>query len=342
MANNKVLVTTTSIQNSIKIEHYKGIVSARVVTGVDLFSDIIASFSDVFGGRSATYQKQLKSIYDEVMELLKDEALKKGANAIVGVKIDHDEVSGKGKQMFMVTATGTAAFIPGYDQPFESASLESKDEITLERYRYEYNRLNLIYRVNQDYNVIPNDWQAIFEYYPPEIMEQVFKLYYANPIDYSNTFANVYQYFAGLDETRAKTFLYDQLRVNGKAMTIIHQAQLIDYDLIERMLATDSDWIVKKYALALVTGDKRNYHAKDVDQLEKLIDLIQSTFVQRAKHEADRWTCECGRVNKSKDTYCKSCEQDDKGFKKGEVGVEETLSKLKEKVYVLKNILGRN
>ncbi|RKY61170.1 MAG: hypothetical protein DRP96_03935 [Candidatus Neomarinimicrobiota bacterium] len=34
-----------------------------------------------------------------------------GANCIVGFRIDHDEISDKGKSMFMVTATGTAVFI---------------------------------------------------------------------------------------------------------------------------------------------------------------------------------------------------------------------------------------
>ena len=34
-----------------------------------------------------------------------------GANAVVGLKIEFDEISGKGKSMFMVTAYGTAVII---------------------------------------------------------------------------------------------------------------------------------------------------------------------------------------------------------------------------------------
>ncbi|GAA3413566.1 hypothetical protein GCM10020370_70320 [Paenibacillus hodogayensis] len=45
MVKNRVLITTTSVNDLIQLEHYKGIVSARVVTGVDLFSDIFASLA---------------------------------------------------------------------------------------------------------------------------------------------------------------------------------------------------------------------------------------------------------------------------------------------------------
>ncbi|MFC3798115.1 YbjQ family protein [Cohnella sp. GCM10012308] len=341
MAKDNVLVTTTSLKESIELRDYKGIVSARVVTGVDLFSDFFASFSDIFGGRSATYQKQLKSIYDEVMERLTSEATKIGANAIVGVSIDHDEVSGKGKQMFMVTATGTAAFIPDYGVEKNTLPLSMQNEVSFEKYQSEYVRLNMIYNVNQDYNVVPNYWPSILEYYSPEVMSQIFKLFQTTEYDYNNSLENVFQYFMGVDEQTAKKFLYDKLNSHGKAMTIIAKTKLIDYELIENILVTNTEWIVKKYALVLVNGDKRKYHTDDIVQLEKIQDLINSKFIQRARYDSDKWTCECGKVNKTNVTYCKSCDNDDRGFKKGEVSVEDTLSKLKEKIYVLKNIFGQ-
>ncbi|UKS25343.1 YbjQ family protein [Paenibacillus sp. HWE-109] len=341
MAKNGVLITTTSVNEAIKLEHYRGIVSARVVTGVDLFSDLFASFSDVFGGRSATYQKQLKSIYDEVIHLLTEEAVKLGANAIVGVRIDHDEVSGKGKQMFMVTATGTSAFIPDYGYEKEVAAAGVKDEISFEKYQYEHKRLSMINNVNQDFNVVPNYWPTILEYYSPEVMAQVFKFYHSIDYDYNNSLENVFQYFAGVEEPLAKAFLYDKLQTNGKAMTVIKQAKLTDYDFIENLLVTNTEWIVKKYALVIVSGDKRKYHVDDIGKLEKLIHLVTRTFVQRGKHDSDKWTCECGKVNKSGIIYCKSCDQDDRGFKKGEVSIEDTLSKLKENLYVLQHIFGQ-
>lgn len=338
MAEQSVLLTTTSVTEQVKLENYKGIVSARVVTGVDLFSDLFASFSDVFGGRSATYQKQLKSIYDEVMQLLTQEAVKLGANAIVGINIDHDEVSGKGKQMFMVTATGTAAYIPNYGHEAETEEITFEHEISFEKYQYEHKRLSLIYNVNQNYNHVPDYWPAILEYYPSEIMLQVFKYYFTLDFNYNNAYENVYQYFTGVDEEQAKLFLYDKLSTHNEAAQVLLQTRLTDYDRLEQLLASDAELNVKKCALFVLSGDKRKYNMKDAGAIERILSLVGETFVSRGHHDSDRWTCECGKVNKAGVAYCKSCDKDTYGFKKGEGNVEDTLAVLKERLFVLRNI----
>ena len=84
-----------------KIESYLGPISAHIVAGTGFFSDFTAGFSDIFGGRSQSYQKQLSAINEEAVELLKKKAILLGGTAIVGLHIDHDEISGKAKQMFM-------------------------------------------------------------------------------------------------------------------------------------------------------------------------------------------------------------------------------------------------
>ncbi len=106
-----MLITSTPILEGNKIIEYKGLITARVVTGTGFFSDMFAGVSDLVGGKSGTYQKQLKSINDEVLKLLEEEATFKQANAIVGASLDYDEISGKGKQMFMVSAVGTAVVV---------------------------------------------------------------------------------------------------------------------------------------------------------------------------------------------------------------------------------------
>jgi len=103
------MVTTTQTLDGWEIETYIGPVFSHIVAGTGLFSDFAASLSDIFGGRSKTYQKQLSSINIEAIELLKNKTSLLGGNLILGFRIDHDEISGKAKQMFMVTASGTAA-----------------------------------------------------------------------------------------------------------------------------------------------------------------------------------------------------------------------------------------
>ena len=79
-----------------------------------MFSDIAASWRDVFGGRSQTYQKQLQRLTAAALIDLEQAAKKLKANAIVGLKMDYSELSSGGKGgMFMVVATGTAVSIKG-------------------------------------------------------------------------------------------------------------------------------------------------------------------------------------------------------------------------------------
>jgi len=106
-----VLVVTTSSVDGLKVKRYLKPVSAHIVAGTNLFNDFLGGLTDVFGGRSYTYQKQLRSLYEEAIERIKFAAYEIGANCIVGLNIDMDEISGKGKSMFMLTAVGTAVIL---------------------------------------------------------------------------------------------------------------------------------------------------------------------------------------------------------------------------------------
>jgi uncharacterized protein YbjQ (UPF0145 family) len=104
----EVQVATTDSIQGWTITKYHGLVTSHVVAGTGFFSDFAAGFTDVFGGRSDTYQRQMAAIEEEALVALKRSALGRGANWIVGLRIDFDEISGKGMQMFMVSAQGTA------------------------------------------------------------------------------------------------------------------------------------------------------------------------------------------------------------------------------------------
>ena len=64
----EILVTTTSTVDGFNIKQYLRPISSHVVAGTNFFSDFFASFTDVFDGRSGTYQNQLVSLYNESMK----------------------------------------------------------------------------------------------------------------------------------------------------------------------------------------------------------------------------------------------------------------------------------
>lgn len=104
----KILLSTTSELNGWDIVDYADVVSSQIVIGTGVFSDLFAGVTDFMGGNSGSYEKQLKQLNNKALDHLSEQAKSLNANAVVGIKLDYDEISGKGKQMFMLTATGTA------------------------------------------------------------------------------------------------------------------------------------------------------------------------------------------------------------------------------------------
>ena len=103
---NLVLTTTPSIEGK-KITQYFGIVTGEAIIGANLFRDIFAGIRDIVGGRSGSYEEVLREAKNNALNEMQDNALKLGANAVVGVDLDYETVGANGS-MLMVTASGTA------------------------------------------------------------------------------------------------------------------------------------------------------------------------------------------------------------------------------------------
>jgi len=107
---NEIIVTTTNEIEGKRIMEYKGIIFGEVVNGVDFIKDFAAGLTNIFGGRSGSYENELVSARENALNELRQRAYKIGANAIVGVKVDY-ETLGQAGSMLMVTACGTAVIV---------------------------------------------------------------------------------------------------------------------------------------------------------------------------------------------------------------------------------------
>lgn len=103
----RILLTTESAPN-LPIAERLDIITAEVVIGMHLFRDIASAFRDTFGGRSATMQQGLRDARKTALDELRREALALGADAVVAVDLDYSEISGGGKSMLFLVASGTA------------------------------------------------------------------------------------------------------------------------------------------------------------------------------------------------------------------------------------------
>lgn len=106
-ADGGVIVTTTPTIQGREIDAYLGIVTGEVIVGANLFRDIFASITDLVGGRSGKYEEVLARARREAIAEMKEEAVRLGGNAVVGVDLDY-EVLGKNGSMLMVSGSGTA------------------------------------------------------------------------------------------------------------------------------------------------------------------------------------------------------------------------------------------
>lgn len=85
------------------------VVSAECVYGMHIFKDLFVAIRDVFGGRSESMQNTLRDARRTALTELKKEAFLVGADAVVGVDLDYQEITGGGKNsMIMLVASGTA------------------------------------------------------------------------------------------------------------------------------------------------------------------------------------------------------------------------------------------
>ena len=106
-----LILTTEFTMPEYRVTQRLEIITAECVFGMNMFRDMFASIRDVIGGRSSASQKVLRDARRTCLTELRREALISGADAVIGVDLDYSEISGDGKSMLMVVASGTAVKI---------------------------------------------------------------------------------------------------------------------------------------------------------------------------------------------------------------------------------------
>lgn len=101
-----MIVTTTPTIEGRQIREYLGVVTGEAILGANIMKDLFAGFRDIVGGRSSAYEQELQKAREIAMREMEEAAAALGADAIVGIDLDYETVSGG--NMLMVTVSGTA------------------------------------------------------------------------------------------------------------------------------------------------------------------------------------------------------------------------------------------
>jgi len=111
-----VIFSTTNGIEGREIDQYLGIVFGDAVLGINVFKDFMTGLRDVFGGRSATYEREIAGARETVMNAIAQHAHAMGADAVIGIKLDYETLGTNGG-MLMVTGSGTAVRLRGPGGP---------------------------------------------------------------------------------------------------------------------------------------------------------------------------------------------------------------------------------
>lgn len=353
-----ILVTTTSSVDGLEIKQYLKPISAHIVAGTNLFSDFFASFSDVFGGRSQTYQKQLASLYNEAIKRLKAAAYEIGANCIIGLHIDLDEISGKGKSMFMLTAIGTAVIIDDSKRKKTVInSYEIFENVGIDKIKVLQKKREVIESAKTGNLKLEDDiWDFITANQVHEVYDYVLTKFQIligyseeNPHSYNKFYKRALSYIDALPENKKIELLYSSIAKHDneplvlKLSDIIDDLQLLNLNEVNQLISLN-DFQKQKRALRIVTYDKPFYNKQDIGHLSSLIETIKNKFPERGTHsmkkqllsskEKEIWTCECSKTNDI-GSYCSGCRMDIYGFLVNEVPPPKALTNLEEKISLI-------
>jgi uncharacterized protein YbjQ (UPF0145 family) len=87
-----LIVTTTPSIEGKKITQYIGVVTGEAIMGANIFRDFFASITDIVGGRSAAYEKELGKARKVAMDEMIEQAKELGGNAVVGIDLDYEVI----------------------------------------------------------------------------------------------------------------------------------------------------------------------------------------------------------------------------------------------------------
>lgn len=335
-----ILITTTSTIEGHEIIKYVKPITAHIVIGTNVFSDIMASWTDFLGGQSETYQKKLSESYQLALKDIKSNAFQLGANAVVGLSIDLDEISGKGKSMFMITASGTAVLINSKTSDFKSQGDVKNTIIAKEDMSIYLQKKNIKYKIETNTLILDNNlWQFITDSRYFEIAEDIIKVTIKgydnsnNQVEYLNKLKS---YLYALPEDEIKELLY-RIYLEGK-----YKNYIIDlvFDVIQHLGIFDSTLLTKelenlvperKYRiLKLITVAKQFYTKDDIQEFRKIQKLIKDKFpitvefTTKKRLLSDKedsiWICSCKSKNDLNLINCQSCGSDKYGFKQNSIG----------------------
>lgn len=341
-----IIITTTNLIDGAEITQYLGIVNESIVVGTNLFSDLFAGVSDIFGGKSKSYQKELQDLYSYVLDGLIDKAKVKKADAIVGLKIDFDELSGQGKSMFMMNAIGTAVkTIQTNSHPNNQIANR-----VLDRDEFEKNKkiLQIKEKIRHGEQIEEADFQFILANRIPAC-EKSFYTILNNPpeIAYNNNLFNFYRdlfidYIGLFPYSQKIEMIYPYIEkyenLGSAILELIKEFHIINFSYVKDAI-TSRETPRQHFVLNFIGFPNESYTPDNIEDYKEIISLIKENIAYNYDGSTpnDKWECSCGKKNSPDKQYCSKCLKDVYGFTRDEINPTQAIESIQEIILILES-----
>ena len=308
---NRFIITTTDTIENCPIKRYIDTICSNIVIGTNVFSDFAASVTDFFGGRSGSYKRKLQIIYNEASKELKQKAINLGANAIVGFKVDFDEISSRDKSMFMVSVSGTACIIEKNDEDIKAVDCHSQiSSIDLQK---EIQRRYIVSQIKKS-SPICKEWvEFLLENPQIEIVEDLIKRYISLDVNYnSNEVTNIKQILSVIPANHIIPFVYKYFKYK-KIRDLIEKYNLFDSNSIYEIIKQELH-----IGIHLLSATKEYYNTNDLQGMKRILEYLN------------------GHKNSIDFIFCEKCGINIKGLNEEELNI---IEEFKEKCNIIEDYI---
>jgi uncharacterized protein YbjQ (UPF0145 family) len=280
MSKEDILISTSDNYTSSEIKAQYGVVDSQIVVGANIFRDVFAGFRDLFGGETKGYKKDLDKMKKAALNSIKEKATDFGANAIISLRLDLDEVSGGGKSMFMINAYGTAVKLEESAYKQEKVDL-SPSEISIDDIEF-YKQKNRTKNLIQQSDNVASDvkFEAItkFDLWDKETTLNVLK----NVEDAHYGLEELEENIDDIPSKHIEDFLQRHLsEIKLQYWNIIYNTlsnrNWCNDEVLLELLKHDNH-IVRFRALRLSGITKDYYKKEDTSSLKRLATFLNSDF----------------------------------------------------------------
>lgn len=348
----KFVISTTPTIEGHPIKAYLGPINVNIVIGTNFFSDFAASFTDVFGGNSNTYQRKMDAMYESAKNELEKKAKRIGGNAIVGFTTDFDEISGKGKSMFMLSATGTVCKIDSLNTtPAMDSSSNYIDASILTKELDKDILMDLLNKTTSIYSIGEKNWTFMTDHPSKEALKILLdKFYIEAESDHKNKIESLIDLIDNNDasdilyekySSMPDGILYDENAQNCKLFAdLIIKHSLFNPTATQALLASSP-----AKAIDILQSNKAFYTMEDLKQMKNIISMLNDLpdvgQISIGKNgvfskEKELFICRHGHKNDKESEFCQTCGENIKGITRNH---QTKIEQFKVKVETLERLL---